>query len=61
MDLQFNSMQDGCCGGAKGGGQNAEQAHQWQGVEDPNLSSVGAGGWSLLAYAPGALSDVTGS
>lgn len=59
MDLQFNSMQDGSAAvGLRGRGQNAEQAHRWQGAwKTLIVSSVGAGGWSLLAYAPGALSD----
>ena len=60
IDLQFNSMWDGSAAvGVRRGGQNAEQALQWQGAcKTLTESSVRAGSWSLLDYAPGALSDM---
>ena len=60
IDLQLNSMRDGsAAAGVRGRGQNAEQAHWLEGTwKTLIVSSVGAGSWPLLAYAPGALSDL---
>lgn len=53
-------MRDGSAAvGVRGGGQNAKQAHWLEGAwKTLIVSSVGAGSWPLLAYAPGALSDL---